>query len=260
MFFFLSKILDAAGSPLTWVLALLVLYKVRWKSRPLPRADLYPVAAFVVLYAFSLPTTSDALMLTVESSAVDTYDRDATYDLVILLGGAIDGGPIRTASRPEWNDNVDRVTVVYDLLRENRAKRVLITGGAVGPRNLGLTEASVMGDLYRKWGIDPSRILLEERSVNTRENAVFSAEILAKEPPTSKMLLVTSAFHMNRAAGCFRAVGLRPHLLPVDFRGPASGNHLSYLPRSFALADSSMVLREYLGRIVYRLRGYTVPG
>jgi uncharacterized SAM-binding protein YcdF (DUF218 family) len=74
------------------------------------------------------------------------------------------------------------------------------------------------------------------------------------------LLLVTSAAHMARAAGCFRAVGLTPDTLPVDQRAlPPAWDAWSPLPRAVHLAQSELALRELAGRLVYRLRGYSVP-
>ncbi len=72
------------------------------------------------------------------------------------------------------------------------------------------------------------------------------------------LLLVTSAFHLPRAAGCFRRVGLQPDLLPVDFRAPGgTGLMQSLLPRARHLAATSDAIHELFGRLVYRLVGYS---
>jgi uncharacterized SAM-binding protein YcdF (DUF218 family) len=95
----------------------------------------------------------------------------------------------------------------------------------------------------------------EGASRNTHENAVECAKI-ARERGWTRLLLVTSARHMKRAAGCFRAEGLAFDALPVDHRSHARGVTLS--PRSGSLDLSTDALREYAGRIVYRVRGYSV--
>ncbi|MCA2978791.1 MAG: YdcF family protein, partial [Myxococcaceae bacterium] len=71
----------------------------------------------------------------------------------------------------------------------------------------------------------------------------------------SSVLVVTSAFHMPRAQGCFRAVGLEPSVLPVDFRmrAPEADGH--WLPRAGYFGDSAQALRELFGRFTYRLTG-----
>jgi uncharacterized SAM-binding protein YcdF (DUF218 family) len=95
----------------------------------------------------------------------------------------------------------------------------------------------------------------EAGSRNTRENAVESARVAAARG-WRRLLLVTSAQHVPRALGCFRAVGLEPDVLPVD-REAGDAKGASWLPRAYALSRSSDVLRELAGRLVYRLAGYT---
>jgi uncharacterized SAM-binding protein YcdF (DUF218 family) len=93
-------------------------------------------------------------------------------------------------------------------------------------------------------------------SRNTHENAVRSAKTL-RDRGWSHVLLVTSALHMPRAAGCFRAEGVAFDTLVVDHlaRAPAF-RRTSLDPRADALALSTAVLREGFGRVVYRVMGY----
>ena len=76
-----------------------------------------------------------------------------------------------------------------------------------------------------------------------------------------RVLVVTSAFHMPRAAECFVAVDLPVDTLSVDYRAEPSGfNGLAkLLPRAYALAITSAVIREMFGRVVYRVQGYGRP-
>jgi uncharacterized SAM-binding protein YcdF (DUF218 family) len=72
-------------------------------------------------------------------------------------------------------------------------------------------------------------------------------------------LLVTSAVHLKRAAGCVRRAGLDFDTWPVDFRSYDPTRFTgSWLPRADSLAESSTALREYLGRAVYSWLGYSV--
>ena len=98
--------------------------------------------------------------------------------------------------------------------------------------------------------------MTEAHSRNTRENAIESARVAAARGWRT-LLVVTSAAHMPRALGCFRAVGLEPDALPVDRRagdGPPSSR--GWLPRAECLARSTLMLRELAGRVVYRALGY----
>ena len=102
------------------------------------------------------------------------------------------------------------------------------------------------------------RIVLEDRSRNTRENALFTRHLVTPKPG-ERWLLITSAWHMPRAIGCFRAVGLDLEAYPVDFR--TEGDTTDYW-RPFdsfldGLGVASLVIKGWLGLVVYRLAGYT---
>ena len=100
------------------------------------------------------------------------------------------------------------------------------------------------------WGVPPAQVVVEASSRNTRENAIECSRIAAAHGWRT-LLVVTSAAHAPRALGCFRAVGLEPDLLPVDFRA-GDGRNLGWLPRAVALQRSTAALRELAGRVVYR--------
>ena len=86
----------------------------------------------------------------------------------------------------------------------------------------------------------------------------FSPLALASErtPPLRRILLVTSAFHMPRAARLFESAGLDVSAFPVDFVGTGGGTPgmLGFLPTAGALAQSQVALREFYGRLYYRMK------
>jgi uncharacterized SAM-binding protein YcdF (DUF218 family) len=107
-------------------------------------------------------------------------------------------------------------------------------------------------------GIDVSRIQFEDQSRNTRENALDS-QLLGSPMPGETWLLVTSAAHMPRAMGVFRAVGWRMLADPVDYRT----HDADHRPVAFSLRWSRQIallgysLHEYWGLVYYRLRHWT---
>ena len=247
MFYLLSKTLDLLVAPLTWVLALAL--AGAWGAyRGRPRLALRaPLAAALVLYVFSVYPVSDGLSAWLESSATTTMSATETYDVVVVLGGVV--GPGSTLAAPDFSEAVDRMLAGYDVIRHDRARYVLVTSDD--------EEAHTMASQFAAWGVDPERIVIEDRSHNTRQNATESARII-RARGWSRILLVTSALHMPRAAGCFRAVGLTFDTLAVDRVAPATGHRSLHLdPRVDALFLSSAALREAFGRVVYRAVGYT---
>jgi uncharacterized SAM-binding protein YcdF (DUF218 family) len=255
VFFALSKILDLFLSPLTWGLLLLVAAPMSRHRRGL--SDLFTVSSILVLSLFSAEPVARRLMRVAEASAPTTVRSDLVYDAVIVLGGGIDPAASRATGAPRLNAAADRIVRTIGVLRSGRARNALLAGGLVHPQPGEPSEAERTALLLREWGIAPERIYLETRSRNTHENAVESARI-AMAQGWHTLLLVTSAAHMARALESFRAAGVEPDALPVDFRA-GDGFGENWAPRTEFLDMSTYALRELAGRLVYRLAGYAKP-
>ncbi|MBF5046554.1 YdcF family protein [Aggregicoccus sp. 17bor-14] len=258
MFLLLSKLLDVLLSPLAWALLLGALALLLARRRPRGSRTL-ALGALALLYLFSVQPVSNALMYLTESGARSSYRPQHTYDAVIVLGGALEPGATRASGEVQLNAAAERVEKGFELLQGGHARQALLSGGAIDPGQP--LEAEAMARLLTRWGISPSRLVLEAKSRNTRENALEAARVVQRERWGS-LLLVTSAAHLPRAVGCFRAVGLQPDTLAVDVRAvpPTWGGLLtSSLPRAAHLNESELALRELAGRAVYRLRGYSAP-
>jgi uncharacterized SAM-binding protein YcdF (DUF218 family) len=254
MFFFLSKTLDLALDPLWWTVVLVVAGVVvlaRGKRRGLGVG--LALAGVVVLLLASLPAVSNRLLSSLEAAAPNTAKPEVTYDAIVLLGGMVT--PLGSLPRePTWNESIERLMVTRDLLAAGRAKAVIVSGGELGVAGLE-TEAEYLARQLVAWGVSPEQIIIEGKSLNTRENATFSKALVAERGFTS-LLVVTSAFHMSRAAGCFRAVGLEADFLPVDYRVREPSQDLRTAPRSYFLRQTADVIRERFGALVYRVMGY----
>jgi uncharacterized SAM-binding protein YcdF (DUF218 family) len=132
----------------------------------------------------------------------------------------------------------ERVVATVRLSELYPQARVLYSGGG--------TEAVLGKKALVRLGVLSERIIIEDKSRNTYENAKFSKMIAApKESET--WVLVTSAYHMPRAMGVFRAVGFPVEAYPVGFLGPRAGKH----GRNYGV----LALREYIALMVYWLCG-----
>ena len=253
MFLALSKVLDLFLAPLTWALLLSLLALLDLVRRP-ARSRLFLGLALIELVAFSLDPVARGLFARLEAGASNTFRPDPPYDVVVVLGGMVDLMAMRRSHEIELTEAVDRISRAAILLRTGQARTVLLSGGFIDPLPGEPSEATWLAGWLRDQGIPAEEIVVEERSRNTRENAVESAAVIAAHG-WKRVLLLTSAWHAPRALGCFRAVGLTPDLLAVDHR---SGSHEggSWLPRAAALSASTDALREMAGELVYRAMGY----
>jgi uncharacterized SAM-binding protein YcdF (DUF218 family) len=252
-----NHIADVLLEPLFAALVLLALSYFLWTRAP-KAAFALPAIAFAVLLFFSVPAVANHLQRGLEQPPATTIKPDVAYDAVIVLGGGMSVEIAHETGMPAFNDAGERLLTAFDLLRTNRAKSAILSGGNQASMSPDVEpESKMMAEQLEAWGIDPSRLAIEPRSKNTHENAVESVRI-ARERGWTHDLLVTSAAHMRRAEGCFRKEGLSVDTLSVDFRSsdPARGS-AGWLPRAEALANSTAAIRERAGRIVYHLQGWS---
>ena len=176
----------------------------------------------------------------------------ARVDGIILVGGAIQLGITHAHGQVATNEFAERISTTVALARRYPDAKILLTGGDPGAVPGGLTEAGETRRMLVDDGVDEHRLLLEDRSRNTFEDAIYSVAI-AGPRPSETWLLVTSAFHMPRAVGCFRHVGWNILPYPVDYQtsiAPLVG--WSFLSDLRVL---DLAWHEWLGLAAYRMLG-----
>ncbi len=180
----------------------------------------------------------------------------ARVDGVIVLGGVVN--PVMTKARGQVSvgSGVERLLAMARLAKRYPKARIIFTGGSGSLLHQDLKEAHAISPLLKQLGVDPARVIFEDQSRNTAENAEFSLR-LAKPKPPENWLLVTSAFHMPRAVGCFRKAGWNVVPYPVDYA--TYGETAAPLRFDFAKGMRSLeiAMHEYLGLIFYWLDGKT---
>ena len=170
-------------------------------------------------------------------------------DVIIMLGG----GAIRDSQDVDGEGTLCASPANRLLTAVRLQKRlnlpILLSGGQVYS-DTG-AEAMIAGRILQSLGVPENKILLETKSVNTTQNAIFSAEIL-REKKFIKPIIVTSAFHMNRAVLNFRQQGFEVIACPTDFLVPRNPKfHYTKLrPQAEALLLNVTVLQESLRTFV----------
>jgi len=180
--------------------------------------------------------------------------RSATggVDGILVLGGAVD--PLLTADHgmPALTDAGERMTTFVALARHYPGARLVFSGGLSARRPGRTTESSSARQLFNDLGLDDSRVVYEDRSRNTFENAVFTYRVAAPRP-TETWLLVTSASHMPRAMGVFRKVGWDMVPVPVGYKVTATPDYSFDVVKTLQALDLAM--HEWAGLTVYYLTG-----
>ena len=129
--------------------------------------------------------------------------QDETPEFVVVLGAQVQGDePSLTLKK--------RLDKTLEFMQEHPDRTVIVSGGQ-GPDEAH-TEASVMARYLIEHGADASRIIEEDKASNTRENLLFSAKLAeAAGLDTSRVLIVTSDFHMCRAKYIARTLSMDPY-------------------------------------------------
>ena len=152
----------------------------------------------------------------------------------------------------EWSEASDRIFAGIDLIKDNKAPVLVLTGGKL-PWSVGKPEGEHLRDIAETHGVPSDIILLTENVQNTDQEAKAVAKLLSKEVPN--IILVTSAFHMPRAQKVFEAAGIAVSPFPVDFlNGAGKVTLMTFIPSAEAFSQTSFFIREIIGRLYYELK------
>jgi uncharacterized SAM-binding protein YcdF (DUF218 family) len=138
-----------------------------------------------------------------------------------------------------------RITAIVQLSQRFPSARLVYSGAGESF----LPPQSEIAKLFLRLGGNPARIIYEDQSRSTYENALYSYRLI-KPQSNEHWLLVTSAVHMPRAMGAFRKVGFKVEAYPVDFRSSSE-----LIAGSKALNVLDLAVKEWAGLFAYKLTG-----
>lgn len=256
MFFYISKVFWFFVQPSNLIIILLlagIILYLRGSVKTGTRIIAFAVAFIAVA---GLSPLSYLLMLSLEGRySKPPLEAIEPPDGVIVLGGMIDTAISEARDETALNNGAERLTEAVRLAYRFPDARIMITGGVGAIIYRGGDEATLAQQFLTDLGVASDRILIETQSRNTWQNAVYSREIIQPEPG-ERWLLVTSAFHMPRAAGVFRAAGFDVIPWPVDYRtrGDRDAWRIPTRP-SQAWTNVDIATREWIGYAAYALTG-----
>jgi uncharacterized SAM-binding protein YcdF (DUF218 family) len=259
MFFYIAKGLWFLLQPST-LIALLIGYGAiliwtgwaRWGRR------FVTIGAILLLIA-GLSPLGNALVLPLE-------DRFPRADLAappptgfIVLGGVEDRLVGEARGAPALNEAAERIIEAVMLARRFPEAKIAFSGGDAGILYKSGSEAEGAQTLLTALGVPQDRLILEAKSRDTYENAVYLKQEFTRDGelgPGKRWLLITSAYHMPRAMGAFRQAGFAVEPWPVDYRTRGKAD----LTRPFdkvseGLRRVDMASREWVGLLAYWLTG-----
>ena len=183
-------------------------------------------------------------------SAYQPPERPAGDVIIMLGGGAYSDTPDVDGTGTLCASPASRLLTAVRLQRQLDVP-ILLSGGQVY-EDTG-AEAKIAKRVLMSLGVPEDKILTETRSINTSQNARFSAEIL-RENGLSHPILVTSAFHMKRSVLNFAKQGVAVEPFPTDYmvaHHPVF-HYTKLRPQTEALLDNVTVLQETLRTFVTR--------
>lgn len=257
MSFELSKIFWGLAKPTTLLLIALVLgILLSWlgwrRGRRIGRWLLTLATGWFLL--ISLFPLEQLWLGTLEDRFPVMRTLPERVDGVVVLGGSLSYVQADGEETPQINESGgDRLAAFVAFARRYPEAKLVFAGGSGSVRKPEVREADDAARILARMGIDPARLILERNSRNTWENAVFAKE-LAQPQPGETWVIITSAFHMPRAIGCFRAAGW-PGVVayPVDFL-TADRDWLGFdVDPLYSLGAFDIAAKEWIGLVVYRL-------
>ena len=262
MFIFVSKLLPLFIYPLG--LSCILLLFALWLSKERSRKTYIPILlAFVILTVAGNSIVANNLIFSLEKRYPALVDPPSAEAIVVLGGATRNNEPPRILA--DLNERGDRLLYAAKLYKDGAAPKILLSGGRISWTKGNPSEANDMAAILELIGIPPEDLILESRSFNTHENAIFTKEIL-QEQNIKKVLLVTSAAHMPRAIAIFRHENIDVIPAPTDFlvsernliehRYTSQSRIFSLIPNTQSLDYTTQAMKEYLGTFIYRLKGW----
>jgi len=243
---YLHKLLPLIVSPLGLLISLMLLALLLKRQWPV-------YLGLVILLVCAFPLTARSIWVGLESEY--QYQTPATApkaDAVLVLSGMLGGFETEDGYVTEWGDP-DRFFVGVQLVKFGKADRLIFTRAQM-PWSKSPPEGEMLKQKALEMGVSPDQILLTSIVSNTAEESRAVKDLMA-EYGLTKIILVTSSFHLPRAKLLFDRAGVDTYPYPTDFKAASRDvTWLHFIPSADAFRATSNGIREYIGRFYYWLK------
>jgi uncharacterized SAM-binding protein YcdF (DUF218 family) len=257
MFFIFAKIFWFVVQPLGALLVLLVLAVIALLLGWRRIGTGFAVLALLVTFVSGWTSVGAMALHPLENRFERPSPPPDDIAGIIVLGGFFEGAINLARGGYELNSSADRIVEAAVLARRYPQARVVVTGGSGSLLLDGEADGATAPRLLEALGIERGRMVLEDESRDTYENAVFTRDLVGPQEGET-WLLVTSAFHMPRSVMLFRRAGFDVVPWPVDYR--TTGEDSLGLSRNnvvHTLQTTGVALREWIGLVAYWVTGRT---
>ena len=257
MFFIVSKIMGFMVDPfnivtLLFLSGLALLFKKSVAGRKL-------ICIGVVMLFICGLNYVPRYCISILENRIPTANIPDEIDGIIVLTGMVNKHSSR-AGLIELSSSADRIINGVILAQKYPQAKLIITGGTGSLiQNESLKEADYLKKLSIALGVREQRILIERESRNTHEHTEKLAKLIPKD---GVWILVTSAYHMPRALGCFRKADFNVLPYPVDYQNRLDRYYgwsdlSAFWPSTDNFQKITKALHEWIGLAAYRLVNYT---
>ncbi len=175
------------------------------------------------------------------------YVPEPDKDFLIILGCGLNKNGKPT---PLLQGRIDRALEFDQYQRKTTGKQLtFITSGGQGPDEI-VSESSAMKQYLMEHGIPESRIIEEDRSVNTHQNMLFSKEKIMAVNPEGKIAFATTNYHVFRS-------GLHARRVKMKALGMGSPTKWYFWPNA-AVREFVGLLTEHRGKQIMILLGMII--
>lgn len=252
MFYIISKLLFFLIVPFNWV-AILFFISVFTKNKKIKRKLFISIITIFLIFSNPYIFYKTLHAWQINKSELQTGRQ---YQAGIILGGL--SGFDRDGNS-YFNEASDRFIQTLKLYNQGTIKKIVVTGG--GGLYTTNEKEPVEGDLLKieflKNKVAPADLIIENRSRNTYENAIFTKKILDSLHLSDTMVLISSASHLRRSKMVFKNAGFKIVAYPCDFEFV----NLFYTPLHYvwpnlnAFNGWAKLIKELIGTAVYTISG-----
>lgn len=250
MFYLLSKLLAFLLIPFNWIVLLFIIFLIV-KNKAVKKKLMASIIIIFIIFSnpYLFYKVSHAWQIN-EPKMI----RGKQYAGGIILGGLTSFDKNGTGY---FNEAGDRFIQTLKLYNQHIIQKIIVTGGSgiiIGNEPV---EGNFLQQEFLKNKVNPQDLIIENKSRNTFENAVFTKHILDSLHINDTLVLISSATHLRRASKVFFNVGITTTPYPSDFEVlNAFHSFIDYIwPNLSAMYGWTKIIKEVLGTVVYGLTG-----
>jgi uncharacterized SAM-binding protein YcdF (DUF218 family) len=237
--------------PMSWIVIALAasFFIKRWTKK-------LRLASLIILLFFGNTVILNEVKLLWDTPITLDQDLDH-YKYAVVLGGYAYYSPEN--DRIAFAKSGDRLFQGLRLLKSDYVDQLILSGGSGYVLFPELKESLYTGSYLEAIDISADEVILESESRNTRENALYTYNLVKENGYENEpIILITSAYHMRRAIATFEKLGLNviPYPAEPSFSERNYTIDTMILPSASALNEWNVLFHEWMGYVSYSLSGY----